>query len=261
MLVGWLRALLLQIAHPLIAAGVADHSTFRGSTSASRSRLHQTIQAMLAITFGTPEQHDAAIERIRAIHRRVHGMLAVPVGTFPAGTPYSAEDPDLLLWVHVTLIESVVLAYEQLVEPLSSVDRDRYCADSAEVAIALGARPDQIPRTWQALRDCVAQRSDRLAVGPQAQQMASVLLSPLRMRFVRGAVAAPLVLLAAGQLPPRMRAEYGLPWNGWRARLFPVAVTLLRLARRLTPNRLAIWACARSDACFAVAREYSASRS
>src|ERR1044071_3474108 len=82
LLLAWIRAILLQLAHPLIAAGVAEHSTFRGSTRAAFSRLRETVGAMVAISFGTCEEHRRAIEAIRSIHRRVHGTLRQARGTF-----------------------------------------------------------------------------------------------------------------------------------------------------------------------------------
>src|SRR5688500_9884495 len=87
---GWSRAILLQLAHPLVAAGVAEHSTFRGGPLTAAVRLHHTVRAMLALTFGDEATREAALEGIRAIHRRVHGRLPVAAGRFPEGTPYSA---------------------------------------------------------------------------------------------------------------------------------------------------------------------------
>src|SRR5688572_32830582 len=100
MLLGWSRAILLQLAHPLVAAGVADHSSFRDGGLAAAKRLHLTVKAMLALSFGDEHSRAAALDGIRTIHRRVHGHIAAQAGRFPAGTPYSAEDPDLVLWVH-----------------------------------------------------------------------------------------------------------------------------------------------------------------
>ena len=243
LLVAWLRALLLQMAHPLIAAGVAGHSTFRGGATAGFSRLHQTIEAMLAITFGEPEERARAIEGIRSIHRRVHGTLASPCGTFPAGTPYSAEDSPLLIWVHATLTESIVLTYERLVGPLTPVERDRYCADSAEVAVELGAAADEVPRSWAAVRWYLEKGylSGRVVVGPQALEIAAALLSPFNNRLVNGIVAPMVSLLAAGQLPPHLREEYRLRWSARRARRYDRLMTVLGSVRRLTPRRIALW--------------------
>lgn len=124
-LFGWSRAILLQFAHPLVAAGVADHSSFRQGPFVAAARLHHTVRAMLSLTFGTPARRDEALARISAIHRTVHGALREAVGLFPAGTPYSAEEARLLAWVHVTLLESIPLAYERLVGPLSDDHRDQ----------------------------------------------------------------------------------------------------------------------------------------
>ena len=149
---GWSRAILLQLAHPLIAAGVFEHSGFRSSPLAAIERLHHTTRAMLAITFGNAGQRDAAIEGIRRIHTRVNGTLPEAAGPFAAGTYYSAEDPALLLWVHATLVESMVVAYEHLVGPLTPADLDAYCEQSAPSSIALGVRPGEIPMTWTTLQ-------------------------------------------------------------------------------------------------------------
>src|SRR5688572_9115565 len=164
---GWTRAILLQFAHPLIAAGVYDHSDFRRSPLAAAQRLRHTIRAMLAISFGSEAERTRAITIIQGIHRRVHGQLRNGVGPFPAGTSYSAEDPALVLWVHLTLIESIVLVYERLVGPLTEEERDDYCVASAPVAIALAAPADAVPYTWRALQDSLARlyASGVIAVG------------------------------------------------------------------------------------------------
>ncbi|HEY3162114.1 MAG TPA: oxygenase MpaB family protein [Vicinamibacterales bacterium] len=260
LLVAWLRAILLQLAHPLIAAGVVGHSTFRGGAAASFSRLHQTVGAMLAITFGTHDERERALEGIRVIHRRVHGTLPSAAGVFPAGTPYSAEDSALLIWVHATLVESIVIAYEQLVAPLAPQDRDRYCADSADAAVELGARADAVPRSWDALRAYMEHTyaSGHIAVAPQARTLVAALLSPIRNRLAAVLVTPVVSLLAAGQLPPGIRTQYGFGWNRRRARRYAAIMTVLRLMRRVAPPRLAFWKSARSVPSLAIRHGYSA---
>jgi uncharacterized protein (DUF2236 family) len=246
LLLGWTRAVLLQLAHPLIAAGVADHSTFRGSTVAAFSRLHHTVHAMLALTFGDDVERERALEAIRAIHRRVHGTLPAACGRFPAGTRYSAEDPALLLWVHVTLIESIVLVYERLVAPLNDAERDRYCTDSADVAISLGARAGAVPCSWRALQACLDEGygTGSIVVSGQARDLAAALLSP-----VPGRAAAPLTavatLLAAGLLPAQVRREYGFRWSPGRERAFGMTLSVLRATGRLLPRWITWWPQAR----------------
>lgn len=243
---GWSRAILLQLAHPLIAAGVFEHSGFRTSPLAAVRRLHQTTQAMLAITFGDQRRHGAAIDGIRRIHTRVNGALREAVGPFPAGTPYSAEDPALLLWVHVTLIESVLVTYEQLVGPLSRRDLDDYCAAAAPSSIELGMRDSDAPRTWDALQERLRRTYDSgaIAVGPQARELADAIL--------RASLPGPLAparwvseLLTVGLLPARVRDGYGFSWDATRQRQLARLTATVRALRRITPAPLAVWADAR----------------
>jgi uncharacterized protein (DUF2236 family) len=260
LLVAWLRAMLLQFAHPLIAAGVAEHSTFRGGTSAAFARLRQTVQAMLSLTYGTDAEREAALDLIRTIHRRVNGTLTNACACFPAGTRYSAEDPALLTWVHATLIESMVLVYERLVEPLTAAERDRYCDDAAEVAIALGALPHVVPRSWAAVQAYLDTRyaSGEIAVRQQALTLAAALVSPGGGRLSRW-LAAPLVsVVAAGLLPPQVRIQYGFAWNRRRERRFNGVIALLRLMRRALPLRFTQWQRARLVDCMAIRHDYSA---
>lgn len=260
LLVAWVRAILLQLAHPLIAAGVSEHSTFRGSSTAAFNRLHHTVGAMLALTFGTPAQRAQALDAIRAIHRRVNGTLTEACGAFPAGTRYSAEDPELLLWVHATLVESIVIGYEQMIGPLHDAERDQYCADSAAVAVELGARPDEVPRSWPALRAYLdaGYASGRIAVGPQARALAAALTSPFSNTVARRLVTPLVSLLAAGQLPGPIRLQYGFAWDPTRQRRYSRIMRLLQLLRRVAPARAAIWKGARSVNCFTVRDGYSA---
>lgn len=241
-LLAWPRAILLQLAHPLVAAGVFEHSSFRGGPTAAASRLRATVRAMLALTFGTPDDHRSTLDTIRSIHRRVHGRLSVPVGHFPAGTPYSAEDPELLLWVHATLLDSIPLVHERLVGPLTSAERDRYCAESAAVAVALGARAEEVPRTWSALGAYLTETyaSGSIAVGDQARELADAVLRP-----PLSALIAPITrlnrLVTVGTLPPHVREQYGYEWSERHERRLASAFQMLATIRRHTPDRLARW--------------------
>ncbi len=125
---------------------------------------------MLALSFGTDAEREHALHGIRTIHTRVNGHLPEAVGVFPAGAAYSAEDPALVLWVHLTLLESIPLAYERFVGTVSAEERDSYCAESAWVATALGARPADVPVTWahaseQLSRDVPVRSSQRRLPG------------------------------------------------------------------------------------------------
>jgi len=95
LLLAWGPAILLQLAHPLVARGIADHSAFRTGRWSRTRRFHRTLDAMLRLCFGTEQETLAVVARINAIHDRVHGRLLQTAGIFPAGTPYSAHDPAL----------------------------------------------------------------------------------------------------------------------------------------------------------------------
>jgi uncharacterized protein (DUF2236 family) len=247
MLLGWTRAILMQLAHPLIAAGVYDHSSFRANPRTAVARLRHTVGAMLALTFGDEREQARAYDGIRTIHRRVNGHLPQATGRFPAGTPYSAEDPDLVLWVHVTLMESIPLVYERLIAPLTIAERDAYCTDAARVALALGARDADVPRSWAGVRrhldDTIA--TGTIAVSPQARELSQALLAP---RFP--VIAAPATwinrLFSVGDLPPFLRAQYGLSWTERDDRALTRVSGLIRALRPGTPGAIAIWPQART---------------
>jgi uncharacterized protein (DUF2236 family) len=248
-LVGWSRAILLQLAHPLVAAGVAEHGTFRRTPVAPIARLHHTVRAMLSLTFGDAAARERTLDTIRAIHRRVHGVLPAAVGTFAAGTRYSAEDPALLLWVHATLLDSMLLAYERVVAPLSRAERDDYCEEAAPVALALGARDHEVPRTADALERYMDTMiaSGTIAAGIQARQLARQVLAP-RIFILVWPAARMNRLVTIGFLPPQVRAQYGYDWSARDERRLERLLRVVRNVRRRAPEWIALWPQARSFA-------------
>ena len=248
-LLGWGRAILLQLAHPLIAAGVHDHSGFRATTWAAITRLYHTVHAMLALTFGNDEERDRALAGIRKIHQRVHGHLRSGTGRFAAGSYYSAEDPDLVLWVHATLLESVPLAYERLVRPLTTAERDAYCAEAAPIAVALLARSHEVPRTWADTRAYLDRMyaSGDLVVSQEARELARAVLAPA----AAGWIAAPATwtnrIVTIGLLPPQIRRQYQLPWTRGNQRTFNLMIPTLSTMRRVLPDAITLWPESRID--------------
>ena len=239
---GWSRAILLQLAHPLVAAGVADHSSFRSGGLSAVVRLHHTIRAMLALTFGDEATHRAAINGIRTIHRRVHGTLPAAAGIFPAGTPYSAEDPALGLWVHATLLESIPMVYERLFGPLTIDERDQYCEEAAPVAVELGARDADIPRTWEALSDYLARMyaSGAIAVSDQAREVAAAVLKP-PLPWAIAPVARVNRLVTVGLVPIQIRNQYGLSWSAHDDLRLSSVMHALARGRSVIPRHWALW--------------------
>jgi uncharacterized protein (DUF2236 family) len=249
-LLGWGRAILLQLAHPLLAAGVYDHSGFRSTTWAAVTRLYHTVHAMLALTFGNDAERERALDGIRQIHQRVHGHLKTATRRLPAGTPYSAEDPDLVLWVHATLLESVPLAYERLVGPLTIAERDAYCAEAAPIAVALLARSHEVPRTWADARAYLDRMyaSGDLEVTEQALTLARAVLSPGAARWIAGPATWTNRIVTLGLLPPSIRRQYRFEWTRGNQRTFDVLVPTLRSMRRVLPRAITLWPEARSVA-------------
>jgi uncharacterized protein (DUF2236 family) len=124
-LLGGGAAVLLQVAHPLVASGVAEHS---GYDRDLWRRFVGTLRALYLITFGDKAEAEHAGARVRAVHARVHGRTRAQLGQFPPGTQYSASDPELMLWVHATLVHSSLAAYERFVAPLAPTSAGATCA-------------------------------------------------------------------------------------------------------------------------------------
>jgi len=238
LLLGWGRAILLQFAHPLIAGAVFEHSGFRDDPLGGWRRLHRTLSAMLSLTFGSASQMAAAADRINAIHARVNGRVD--------GLAYSAMDPDLLRWVHVTCVDSFLKAYEIFVEPLTAAERDAYCAESAEGAAVLGLDPRCLPHDCPALQDCMAAmaESGALRVTDVARTLARAVLYP-RPRWLGWPVVGAVRRSTIALLPPTIREAYGFSWSPREQRRFERLAVAVRALRTLTPSWVAHWTIAR----------------
>ena len=211
------------------------------------SRLHHTVGAMLALTFGDDRQREARArgDPHHPSPRARHAAAAC--GCFPAGTPYSAEDPALLLWVHATLIESIVEVYERLVTPLNGMERDAYCADSAEVA----SRSVRVQRTCRdrgrrSRHTCRAVRGRRDRArrsGARACRGAALPGPTARGRAAQSGRDTDRGRSAAGACARGVRIRL----EPRRARSFDAAMTALRATRTITPRVIAWWPEARRD--------------
>ncbi len=216
MFVGGLRALLLQSLHPLAMAGVAEHSDYRGDPW---GRLQRTSTFLAFTTFGTAGDAQRAVDKVRGIHRRVHGVA-------PDGRPYRADDPHLLEWVHIAEIDSFLVAHRLYgATPLDQDGRDAYVADTARVATALGVVDP--PRTEAQLRERIEAFRPELHSTQAARDAARFLLItpplPLLARGPYGVIAATSVSM----LPSWARLPLRLPY------LPPVEATAIRAAGRV----------------------------
>ena len=243
---GWGRAILMQLAHPLVGAGVSAHSRFEAGPLAYIERMRSTIGAMLSLTFGNEEQVRQAADGINAIHRRVHGRLGRAVGRYPAGTPYDATDLELLKWVHATLIDSQLRTYALFVGPLTADEKDRYCAEAARVGPRLGIPADALPGTTAGLDRYMKEmeQEERLAVGEQASRLAHALLAPPGGTWVAPALWLGR-LTTLGLLPAPIRDQYGFAWGARDARRLRLTAAAVRATRRMLPPALREWPAAR----------------
>ena len=234
-MLGGPRALLMQIAHPLVAAGVAAYSEFPIDAFA---RLWRTIDAMLAISFGDTEQSRQAALRVTAVHREVRGRA-------DDGRPYSAMDPDLLLWVHATLVDSGLLVYRRFFGRLSDRDSERYVAEMGRLAVLMGVPEDGLITDLGAFTAYVDRTVSDLEVGRDALDLAPWILRPSVPLALRP-VARFQELVTVGLLPPALRSEFGLSWSSRRERLLRASAAAARAVVPRLPGAIRRWPQARA---------------
>ena len=222
-LAGGSCALLMQAAHPVVAAGVADHSTYATDPF---GRLLRTLGTSYDVVFGSGSTADAAIRRVNAIHAAITGRLP------DSGAPYAALDPEALLWVHATLVDTALRVYGRFVAPLTPDDEQAYHVECGRVAQLLGVPSGDLPATIAELREWMARMvaSGRVRVTPQARDISRTVLYPSRFPPRLAWDAAHLVSMAV--LPATLRRQYGIRWSARRERGME---RIARASRRVMP--------------------------
>ena len=225
LLIGGLRALMLQALHPLAIAAVEQHSDYKKDVW---GRFNRTSSYVMVTVFGTTVEAERLGRRVRAIHRPIHGVDRV------TGLPYAADDPVLLNWIHTTLVESFVLAYERFVRPLTLGEKDGYTAEMVRQAELVGLRPEQVPDSWAAnFRFIEAQRPNLRRTQTAMEALDTVLNPPLTFWRRPG-------WWALGQSAVSLLPDYALELYGLRA--LPAAAVInpfvgagARISARLLP--------------------------
>jgi uncharacterized protein (DUF2236 family) len=223
------HAMLLQLAHPWVAAAIAEHST---TLHDPIGRFHQTFRVMFTISFGSVEQAVAVARHLHSRHRGTHGTMREGVGRFAQGSRYEANEVHALFWVYATLIDSTVAAYDLILPALTSAEREQYYAESRTSAALFGIAPDVWPRNWQGFEQYMESMycSDILAVGPAARHLAQQVLSGAGSWLK---IPSWYRALTAHLLRPRLREEFGLVYGEREKRS---AEHALRWLRRIHPH-------------------------
>jgi uncharacterized protein (DUF2236 family) len=228
-LAGGSCALLMQAAHPVVAAGVVQHSTYATDPF---GRLMRTLESSFDVVFGSRSTAEATISRVNAIHRSVRGPM--PDGS----TTYSALDPEALLWVHATLVDTALRVYGRFVAPLSAADEQAYHEESGRVALMLGVPSGLLPPRIGDMREWMADRiaDGTVRVTPEARRIQGTVLYPIRLLPRVAWDAAHLISLST--LPAALRRQYGIGWSSSREAGVERIAGLTRLVLPRVPSLL-----------------------
>jgi uncharacterized protein (DUF2236 family) len=228
LMLGGGRALLLQAAHPLVAAGIVDHSAY--ATEPWR-RLARTMVALYTVVHGSRADAARVAAQVRAVHTGVTGTAA--------GRDYSALDPELQLWVHATLVDTGLVMYETFVRALRIEEQEAFYAEMRVVARVFGVPARVLPRTLAAFRGYQRRQleSGELEVTDASRAVAATVLDPPLPLPLRPA-ARLLNLATVGLLPEPVRTGYGLGWGPAREAALRTSAASVRRALPLVPRRI-----------------------
>jgi uncharacterized protein (DUF2236 family) len=222
-------AVLLELAHPAVAAGVARHSNYRGDPF---GRLYRTMKTMTEISFGTAAERQNALKHFHRCHAPVRGVIE-------AGTEqYDARDPKLQFWVLATLIDSVPRAYERFVAPLTREEQEGYYEDCAKLARVMGIKQEAVPVTFSEFQIYMREmlEGDALRVTGEGRAVADALFAPT----LRGNTTRLYSFASIGMLPPRLRQEFGFTWDQASEERLERFARWSRRIRPRVPNLLAV---------------------
>ena len=240
------RALLMQAAHPVAFEGFFAHT---GALDEPYERLRRTAEVMNTIGFGTRVDADRATRRVRSMHGKVRGELDRPAGRFPAGTPFAADDPTLLLWVLASLVDSALVFYDRYVQSLSQAEREAYWQDYRVVGGLFGLKDDEMPADIVAfdayMEDMLT--GDDLWVTPAARQLALQIVMRPPVPLTHRPILEAVNFVTVGLLPAQLRRQFGLSWDPLRALMLRGGAEYAkRVLVPLAPGRLRFVSSARA---------------
>jgi len=251
------RAALLQLAHPMVAYAVDQHSATRTDVV---GRFQRTFRNVFAMVFGELDDALFAARRVHQIHTRIHGTIPIDVGRWRAGTPYHANDADALRWVHATLVDTTITVRERLDGVLPVARKDAYMVEMNRFARLFGIPHALLPRSWGEHAAYMEAMVPTLAVAPPAREMAAFLVG--RATAAQPPLGRVVEALTASLLPGSLADDFGLARSrlsaaSVRAAFAAIAPLYRRLPRRLVaiparseatrriaglpPSKLAAW--------------------
>jgi uncharacterized protein (DUF2236 family) len=228
------RALLLQLAHPWVAAAVAEHShTFADPIG----RFHRTFDVVFTMVFGSRDHALAAARRLYQRHAAIVGVMPEAAGPFDADSPYRANDISALRWVHATLVETALMVHDMMLPPLSIEERERYWAEARLYGALFGLMPKDLPADWAsfATYNAAMVQSDVLTVSSAAREIAGQIFTGGRPwlrppRWYR--------TVTAQLLPARLRDDFGFTFDERDGKAADRALSRIRRIYPKLPNRV-----------------------
>ncbi|HXE44756.1 MAG TPA: oxygenase MpaB family protein [Conexibacter sp.] len=241
------RALAIGALQPVNYTGTSQST---GGRERPFRRLVRTANAFETIFFGTRAEADRVLATVHRMHARVQGELAEDAGPFPAGTPFDAFDPELMLWTAAVLADSALYYYELFVRPLDDAERDAFWLDYVRFAELFGMPREVAPPAYAAFRAWWDAKlaSDEMHLTDEARRTGRFVALEIPMPAANQLAKRVHDLVMLGSFPPRVRELYGLSWSPAQARAFPLAVAALRGLRSLAPAELRRGSCRRSFA-------------
>ncbi len=240
------RAVGLLYGQRALLIGALEPLTYTGTMLSTRSknrpfeRLVRTAKIQETVLLGTREDADKALAGVRRLHERVNGTLPEAAGTHPAGTSYSAFDPELMLWTLAVIADSGRAMYETMVRPLSEDEREGLWQDYVRFGELFGLPPSQVPATYREFDAWLDERlsSPHLQATPHGLEMAPLVAfrQPVPAP-ARGNIVAQNHIIK-GTLPPQVREIFGIPWSRAHEATFRAMTATHRRARHFFPRTM-----------------------
>lgn len=237
------RALLMQAAHPLVAEGAIDHSTYRTDPY---GRFERTVEWVTVVCFGTTAEARRACRQVNRLHGAVEGRIrrAHATGTVGSGSAYSGRDPQLLRWVLATFVDTMLVAHDAFVGTLAEPDRDRFVREWHAVAALMGVPATELWESRAELSDYVAFQLDPRAgaavPGAGSRLVAETVLKPPVTSAAMRPAWAVVTFTTVGLLPASTRRAYGISWTPAHAAAHRAISLWLRGSRVALPRRLKV---------------------